>query len=126
MPSGLLIERFGRHINAEVNVPNGAIIEKEAQSVLPEDSHAHNCWKVRHGNILGKGQDREKTLRPTSAFPVCQQLVSVEPCLLANETESSWLMAPGQDDAIHRDGGPVAGVMSVEMGYRMVGLIPIM
>jgi hypothetical protein len=94
MPSGLLTERLGCHINAvwpcnrggfwidahlrkiarvpkwlentspvlrrEVNVTNGAIIEKEAQSVLPEESHAHNRWKVWHVNILGKRQDREE------------------------------------------------------------------
>jgi hypothetical protein len=58
-------------LRREVNVPNGAIIEKEAESVLPEDSHADNCWKVRHVNILGKRRDREKALRPTSAVPVC-------------------------------------------------------
>ena len=123
MPSGLLIERFGRHVNAvwpcnrggfwidadlreiagvpqwfentsplvrrEVNVPNGAIIEKQAESVVPKDSDAHNCWKVRHMNILRKRRNREKALGPTSAVPVCQQFVSMEACPLANETESS-------------------------------------
>jgi len=49
----------------------------------------------------------------------------MEACPLANEAESSWLKAPGQDDAINRDGRPVAGVMRMEMRYRMVGLIPI-
>jgi hypothetical protein len=43
----------------------------------------------------------------------------------ANETQSSWLKAPGQDDAINRNGGPVAGVMRMEMRYWMVGLVPI-
>jgi len=38
---------------------------------------------------------------------------------LANETESWWLKAPGQDYAINRRGGPVAGVMRMEMGYRI-------
>ena len=76
-------------------------------------------------DILGKRRDREKALRPTSAVPVCQQLVSMEACPLPNETESSWLKAAGQDDAINRNGGPVAGVMRMEMRYRMVGLVPI-
>ncbi len=114
MPSSLLIERFGRHVNAvwpcnrgcfwidtglrkvarvpkrfentgpvlrrEVDVPDSAIIEKQAESVLPEDSHADNCWKVR-------------------------QFVSMETRPFANETQSSWLKAPGQDDAINRNGG---------------------
>jgi hypothetical protein len=46
-------------------------------------------------------------------------------CPLANETESWWLKASGQDDAINRNGGPVAGVMRMEMRDRMVGLVPI-
>jgi len=49
----------------------------------------------------------------------------MEACPLANETESSWLKAPGQDDAINRDGGPVASMMRMEMRYRMIGLVPI-
>jgi hypothetical protein len=49
----------------------------------------------------------------------------VEACPVADETESSWLKASGEDEAINRDGGPAAGLMCMEMGYRMVGLIPI-
>ena len=75
--------------------------------------------------ILGKRLDLEKTLRPTSAVPVCQQLVSMEARPLPNEAESSWLKVAGQDCAINGDRAPVPGMMRVGMGYQVVGLVPI-
>ena len=65
--------------------------------------------------ILRKRCDCEKALRSTSALPVCQYFVTVKASPIANETESSWLQAPGQDYAINRDRGSAASMMCMEM-----------
>ena len=69
--------------------------------VVPDDGNAYDGWKVRHVGILRKRCDCEKALRSTSALPVCQYFVTVKASPIANETESSWLQAPGQDYAIN-------------------------
>jgi hypothetical protein len=92
-------------LGGEVHVARGAVAEQQAQHVIADHGYACNYRQVRlaHMTILRQRCYGEQGLAAAGSFPVCQQLGSVEPGPVPNESEGSRFEGSGEHDAVDGD-----------------------
>jgi hypothetical protein len=75
--------------------------------------------------MLRQGIDTEQRLIPPGPFPVGQDLALPEHSPLLHEAQGSVLKASSQHIPVHRYLGTTTRMVSVEMGDRVITLVPV-
>jgi hypothetical protein len=75
--------------------------------------------------MLSQGLDAKQGLIPSGSLPIRQQFIVPESSPLPDKAQGSPVEASGQHFTVHRDRSALPGVISVEMGHRVVTLVPV-
>src|SRR5579863_1479909 len=75
--------------------------------------------------MLRQRVDAEQGLIPPCPFPVRQDLIVPKRSPFPDELQRPGLETPGQHISICRDGGTPACMVGVEVGNRMITLVPV-
>src|SRR5579859_999375 len=75
--------------------------------------------------MLRQRVDAEQGLIPPCPFPVRQDLIVPERSPFPDELQRPGLETPGQHISICRDGGTPARMVGVEVGNRVITLVPV-
>jgi hypothetical protein len=114
---------FGR----EVDIPGRAVAEQQAEHVVTDHGHPRDDWQVvlAHTLMLCQRLDGEQLLIPPGPFPVGHDLVPPEPCPFPDELQGAGIEAASKHLSVHRDRGTPPGMVGVEVGYRVIALVPV-
>lgn len=125
---GWIAERFenaGPLPRREVHVTDQAIVEQQAEVVWRYHRDPYNSWQIWHSHILWKWSDWLERLQSTGAFPVRQELVSMDTSPFTDEAEGARLEGSGEDGAIHRNRRTLPSMMGMKVRSRMIAFVPV-
>src|SRR6266702_1965542 len=75
--------------------------------------------------MLRQRLDGEQLLVPPGPFPVGHDLDPPEACPFPDELQSAGIEAAGEHLPVHRDRGPPPGMVGMEVGHRVIALVPV-
>jgi hypothetical protein len=122
------LKHAGPLLVAERNVADRPVFEQQPQAVVTDHGgpgHVYERWNLGHDWILGEWLDRFERLMVPGSVPVCEQLAAVQRGPFADETKRARRKGAAEDLAVDADRRRMVPVLRMEVGDRMIALVPL-